>query len=587
MKRDKQLNGGKMKPDKKSGQSVYNCIPILILAACSIGLFIRSFYSFSWSDESFYLTLAHRFWLGERMIADEWFTTQLSTLLLLPFYALYQGMTGGNEGVYLYFRLLYLGISIFIAFFTYFKLKKQNLRMASLICALLYLLYSRANIGGMSYYNMTLSCVLLAVILLYDQIYEKEWGKNKLYLMGILLAFAIINTPYLAFPYVVIGMYLLFKKQYGFFRREILMVMAGTITIAILYVGYILYKVPVNELLLNIPYILNEPELQRTNPILAIPVISARIIWRYKWTIWISILLTIYIFYKKRKSVLFSKKEINLLVSINLMVFIINSYLAKDLLGCIYIAGVLFAVPVIYTFGRWQKIDKNIIGLFGTAGMSLILGFSFSSDTGLDAMTIGFVLLAMGAVLLIFQIGEVKREQILLGTVLVVFSIMIFQTGILRFFSVYRDAPINQLNTQITSGPAKYLYTTEEHVRQYDELRAAINQYVREDDLVFYSKSCFWSYLCSNNEYGVPSSWRMAFDSPRLQEYYELNPEKIPTCIFVLNPAYGSFESSLIQNNEKVPYPNENNIAGYLYDYIERCRYDKIELECATIYRSQ
>ena len=30
------------------------------------------------------------------------------------------------------------------------------------------------------------------------------------------------------------------------------------------------------------------------------------------------------------------------------------------------------------------------------------------------------------------------------------------------------------MNTQITSGPAKYLYTTEEHVRQYDELRAAI-----------------------------------------------------------------------------------------------------------------
>lgn len=108
----------------------------------------------------------------------------------------------------------------------------------------------------------------------------------------------------------------------------------------------------------DIYYTLNEPELQCTNPILAIPIILARIIWRYKWTIWISILLTIYIFYKKRKNVLFSKKEINLLVNINLMVFIINSYLSKELLGCIYIAGVLFVAPVIYTFGRWQKIDK-------------------------------------------------------------------------------------------------------------------------------------------------------------------------------------------------------------------------------------
>lgn len=575
-----------MKPNKKSGQFVYNCIPILILAACSIGLFIRSFYSFSWSDESFYLTLAHRFWLGERMIADEWNPAQLSTLLLLPFYSLYQWVTGGNEGVYLYFRLLYLGLSMFAAFFTYFKLKKRNLRIASLICTLIYFLYSRVNIGGMSYYNVTLSCTLLASVLLYDWICDKK-GKMKLFISGILLAFAVINTPFLAFPYLAIVIYLLIKKKYRLFWHEILVVAAGTAIVAIFCIGYILYKVPINELLLNIPYILNDPARQQTNPVLAIPIILVRIAWRFKWTIWISGFLTIYILLRKRKGIIFSQKEISLLTGINLPIFIFNSYLAKDLLGCINIAGILFAVPVICAFNNWKNIDKNILGVFGTAGVSLILGFSFSSNTGLDALTIGFVVLAMGAVLLIFQLGELKREQILLGTVLVVFSIMIFQTGILRFFSVYRDAPINQLNTQITSGPAKYLYTTEEHVRQYDELRAAINQYVRDDDKVFYSKSCFWSYLCSNNEYGVPSSWRMDFDSPRLQEYYELNPEKIPTCIFVLNPAYGNFESSLIQNNEKVPYPNENNVEGYLYDYIKQHDYEKIELECAVIYRSQ
>lgn len=575
-----------MKSGKKVNEFFCDFIPILILVACGIGLFIRSFYSFSWSDESFYLTLAHRFWLGERMIADEWNPAQLSTLLLLPFYSLYQWVTGGNEGVYLYFRLLYLGLSMFAAFFTYFKLKKRNSRMASLICALIYFLYSRVNIGGMSYYNVTLSCTLLASVLLYDWICDKK-GKMKLFISGILLAFAVINTPFLAFPYLAIVIYLLIKKKYRLFWHEILVVAAGTAIVAIFCIGYILYKVPINELLLNIPYILNDPARQQTNPVLAIPIILVRIAWRFKWTIWISGFLTIYILLRKRKGIIFSQKEISLLTGINLLIFIFNSYLAKDLLGCINIAGILFAVPVICAFNNWKNIDKNILGVFGTAGVSLILGFSFSSNTGLDALTIGFVVLAMGAVLLIFQLGELKREQILLGTVLVVFSIMIFQIGILRFFSVYRDAPINQLNTQITSGPAKYLYTTEEHVRQYDELRAAINQYVRDDDKVFYSKSCFWSYLCSNNEYGVPSSWRMDFDSPRLQEYYELNPEKIPTCIFVLNPAYGNFESSLIQNNEKVPYPNENNVEGYLYDYIKQHDYEKIELECAVIYRSQ
>lgn len=565
----------------------YNWFALLTLGICSILLLIRSFYSFNWSDESFYLTVVHRFWLGERIIADEWYTTQLSTPLLLPFYALYQWMTGGNEGVYLYFRLLYWGISAFTAFFTYYSLKKKNSYAASLISALLYFLYSRANIGGMSYYNVTLTCVLLAGLLLYDQICDKKGNKKKLYLAGILLAFAVVNTPFLAFPYIVIGAYFLIRRKHCPLYREVLMVIAGTATIAAVYIAYVLCKVSINELLLNIPYILNEPELQSTNPALVIPIILARIVWRFKWTFWITVLLTIYIWYRKKKVNSFSMKEINWLLGINLAVFIINSFLSKNLLGCINIAGALFAVPTIYIFNEWKQIDKNILGVFGTAGISLILGFSFSSDTGLDAMTIGFLLIGIGAVLLVFKLDDLKKKQVMLGAAVLVFSVMIFQTAILRFFSVYRDAPVNQLNTQITSGPAKYLYTTQEHVRQYDELKAAIEQYVREDDVVFYSKWCFWSYLCTENEYGVPSSWRMPFDSPRLQEYYELKPEKIPTCIFVLNPAYGDFESSLIQNNEKVEFPNENNLDGYLYDYIQEHDYEVIELECATIYRSR
>lgn len=572
---------------KNSRQSIYSSLPILILVASSIGILIRSFYSFSWSDESFYLTIAHRFWLGERIIADEWYTTQLSTPLLLPFYALYQWITGGNEGVYLYFRLLYWGISTFTAFFTYYKLKKQNSCIASLISALLYFLYSRANIGGMSYYNMTLTCVLLAALLLYEQICDKKRNKKKLYLAGILLALAVVNTPFLAFPYIIVGAYLLIRKKYRFLWREVFMVIAGTGLAAVIYMAYVLYKVPIDELLLNIPYILNEPEIQSTNPVWVIPIILARIVWRFKWTFWLSVLLTVYICHKRKKDSSFCTKEITWLAGINLFIFIVNSFLAQDLLGCINIAGTLFAIPMICIFHEKKEIDKNILSVFGTAGISLVLGFSFSSDTGLDAMTIGFVLIGIAAVLLVFRLDELKNRQVVFGAALLVFSVMIFQTAILRFFSVYRDAPVNQLNTQISSGPAKYLYTTKEHARQYDELREAIKQYVREDDLVFYSKWCFWSYLCTENEYGVPSSWRMSFDSPRLQEYYELNPEKIPTCIFVLNPAYGDFESSLIQKNEKVEYPNENNMDGYLYDYIQEHDYEVIELECAMIYRSR
>jgi len=556
-------------------------IPYIVIGIVSLLLLVRCFYSFSWSDESFYLTVAHRFWLGERIIADEWYTTQLSTPLLLPFYALFQWLTGGNEGVYLYFRLLYWLISTLTAFFTYFILKKNNSVMVSLICALLYFVYSRANIGGMSYYNMTLTCVLLAVLLIYEQIFLKKFAGWKLYFAGILLAAAVVNTPFLALMYLLVGAALLFNKKCRIYWKELLWTVAGILTAAVLYMGYVLSKVSIDEILLNVPHILNEPEIQSTNPLLVIPLILLRIAWRYRWTIGIYIVSAFYILLKRRKQIQLFEKEIYGLLMVDMLVFLINVWFSWGLIGCINIAGTLFLGMFLLLSGKWEKIDKGALGVFGVAGLSISIGFSFSSDTGLDAMAIGFVLIGMGSILLAF------KQQRFRKLITIVAWIMVFQTMILRLFSVYRDAPLSELKTPLEAGPAKYLFTTETHAGQYNALREAIEQYVREDDIVFYSKWCFWSYLCTNNGYGVPSSWRMPLDSPRLEEYYDLNPEKIPTCIFVLNPSYGGFESSLIQGNEKADYPNENKAEGYLTDYIREHDYEVIELDCATIYRSK
>lgn len=563
-------------------------IPYIIIGIISMFLFIRCFYSFSWSDESFYLTVAHRFWRGEKMIADEWYTTQLSTPILLPFYSLFQWITGGNEGVYLYFRLLYCAIATLTAIFIYLGLKRWNSIMASLLCAIIYLLYSRANIGGFSYYNVTLTMVVLATILIYGQFCEKKVSWVKEVAVGVLIAIAVVNTPFLVIPYVIIVAFLFINRNRRKYFKALLYSIVGTGVTAIVYMGYVFSKITLNDLIENIPHILNEPEIQSTNPFLAIPLIIARITWRYKYTIGIIFILAGYVLWKKIKKRSFSEKEKYSIIIINFLVFIINSILSTDMIGCVNFAGSIFMGLILLVNEKWENIDKNIVRVFGISGFSLMLGFSFSSDTGLDALTIGSVVIAMGLLLIIFKrLYELPGTYFLKGIVLTAVCVMLFQTAILRFFSVYRDAPLSELDTQITSGPAKYLYTTKEHAEQYNNLESAIKKYVRKNDKVFYSKWCFWSYLCTDNEYGVPSSWRMPVNSERLEEYYKLNPDKIPTCIFVLNPLYGNFESSLIQNNEKVDNPNENIMEGYLYDYICEENYEVIELECATIYRSR
>lgn len=558
----------------------------LLLLLTGVGLLWRCFYSFSWSDESFYLAIVHRLWNGEKMFVDEWYTTQLSAPLLLPFYSLYQWMTGGSEGVYLYFRLLYWGISSGTAYFSYYILKKYV--KCSLACAsvMMYLLYSRANIGGMSYYNMTLTLTLLATILILDVLAEKRIKKISLFLAGIFLACAVVFTPYLSIAYIGICLYFLLRKKYCFLWKPIGIVFAGTALMAVVYLMYVFSHVTVMEVLTNIKYVLGEPELQKTNPLFVIPIIIARIIWRFKWTILGTVGVNGYIICNQNiKGRQVSKNEREYLLGINFILFIGNLLLSANMIGCAYIAVVLFMIPILLMNKFDKTSGKYILYVFGTAGVSLVIAFSFSSDTGLDAMSIGFVLLGMGAILLPMQKKNETKDILGYKSGVAMVCLVLAQTAFLRLGSVYRDAALPELDTRIESGPAKYLFTTAAHVEKYENLEAAIQEYVRSDDIVFYSKSCFWSYLCTKNEYGTPSSWRMSFDSPRLELYYGLKPEKIPTCIFVLNSSYGDFESSMIQGNESVEFPNDNNMDGFLLDYVQENDYEIIELECATIFR--
>ena len=93
--------------------------PYIILTIIAFLLCLRCFYSFCWSDESFYLSLVHRFWLGDRPIIDEWSGIQFYSLVLLPIYGFYMKIIGNNEGIYLFFRLLIVISNYYLSIYIY------------------------------------------------------------------------------------------------------------------------------------------------------------------------------------------------------------------------------------------------------------------------------------------------------------------------------------------------------------------------------------------------------------------------------------------------------------------------------------
>ena len=63
-------------------------VPYLLLTGVTGVLLYRCFFSFVWSDESFYLSLVHRFWVGDRPVIDEWPGVQFYAVALLPLYSI-------------------------------------------------------------------------------------------------------------------------------------------------------------------------------------------------------------------------------------------------------------------------------------------------------------------------------------------------------------------------------------------------------------------------------------------------------------------------------------------------------------------
>jgi len=299
-----------------------------------------------------------------------------------------------------------------------------------------------------------------------------------------------------------------------------------------------------------------------------------------------------HIFLKNKKKDLTNKKWINVVILLNFAIFIINCFCVRTPLGCINFAIVMLMIPILMLNDDALLLVCNSgLIIFIVAGIGLSFAFTFSSDTGLDAMGIGFVPLAMASIFLLsktnyYTIQEHMIKRINIEPfVRISICLAILLSLILRVFSVYRDAPIMECKVRIKNGPAAGLYTTQNHKDEYEKIIADIEKYQRGDDIVLFSREGQWCYTCTDNEIGSYSTWRVWIVSDRFKDYYEINPNKIPTFVYIFDEYIGSYESDIIQNNEIVNNPNANTLDGYLYNYLCSNSYEVIKTECGTIFR--
>ena len=160
--------------------------------------------------------------------------------------------------------------------------------------------------------------------------------------------------------------------------------------------------------------------------------------------------------------------------------------------------------------------------------------------------------------------------------------------------NVYRDAPIPALTEKITSGVAKGLYTTPEHLQQYKEVYEVIDRYCANTDSyeiisgstngnVLFSKILPWGYISSAMDCGYPTTWRAtAYNEEQLEYYYENNPDSVPDLIIVLDTQIGSYDAA--GDTEDDHNPNLDEMSDYWKDYIAKSGFTNTRFKCATIY---
>lgn len=614
--------------------------PYILLGLSVLILLWKSFYGFCWSDESFYLSVTNRFFQGDMPIRDEWQPTQLENVLNVPLYALYIAITGSNDGIYLFFRLVYVILEGIAAFSIFNLLKKSVSKFSAFIASMFMLYYSHLNIATLSYYTISLLSFLVVCVIIYS--YRDTKSRLSLVIAGILFAFCVVSVPPMAAGYVflvVTAVICYLGTKFLPFRKDIkdavknaemmkifLFTLIGIAVTALIFFIYMFKGMTIKELIDSLGYVFTDEEhpfsleYPARKFFYCVRDVFGRGAIIGLWLIIASFVygclirdgLIPYIIRKRQdeKPDEESKPDIFEENCKKADFVICTCFLLAELLlliicwpktiphtGYIQSALAMTTIPVFFLCPKrdWRK------GIcFVAAGLFFSLVYAYASNNFLYILAMGHSVTCFGGILCIEDYAKALKENIdesklksagyktfkIVTTVILLCALI--QTMSLRMWNVFRDAPIPQMTAKITCGPAKGIYSHPDHEKQYTEVYDTIKEYCqaeKEGDTIFITRLLPWGYLCTDARSASPTTWRTPFNSKRLEPYWNTHPDRQADKILVLKEEYGSYYAC--GDVEDDFNPNLNEMGGFLQDYIDANDFSVREVPCGWVYIKQ
>ena len=494
------------------------------------------------TDEALYLTIPYRFLQGDTPLLHEWHVTQLAGLLLLPLLRLWLLIAGSTEGILLAFRGLFVLLHSLTALYLWARLRRFS-RPGALFAALMFLVYSPMNIAALSYNSMGIDLLALVFVTL-------ACGGGRTWeavVSGLCFAGAVLCNPwfFLLYPLYTLAVILFSRRGMSpcLAARFWLGFTAAAAALALLAFLPVLLSGELPLLRETLPAILSGDTAEHPTRSLFGILYG---IWAsfhknalFVPTLAVSALMCLCILFDRRRQ---EHAPLYLLIAALLSV-------AYALWFRIYANTVMnyYMFPVnIVGFFSWLLSERKRNGLFFFVWLpGLLCWFCSAAASNLGFINIASVstLNTLASVCFVFDaMAPLRRGRGLarLSAALMLLSVLIPFALLLecKALSVYPMRPVSASSEKIEHGALRGLYAEPEEKAQFEDAwEAAAPVRAEASGFVAYLTDAPGLYLSDPKRCGAFSAWfpgvSVRDNLPRLLEYWELFPDRVPERIFV------------------------------------------------------
>lgn len=476
-----------------------------------VALWWRFRFGIDLTDETFSIALPYRFTRGDRPFLDEVSTAQTAGLVLYPFVWLHVKLRG-TTGIVLFVRHVHLLFKAFAAVGVWFAARRwldsRSARIAVAITPFAFVPHSIPNVG----YNV-LACSLLVVggfcsaaAIAND---DRTLRERLLLASGFAYALGVFAYPPIA-PAPVLGAVLLLALAPRQRVRSVLLLAAGA-ALALILLSPPLLRAGKSGVLATFQFGSGMVARPRSKLLLVLTDWWSKGFTLYAWSYGLAFAAWI------------SRSRTAVKLAVPVIVYLAATWWSEQAttalcgINTVTFAGLL--APAMLLVARpsglvWRGAVLVIVPAW-VAGHATAYASSNATDAGGIGMlpaTVAFVVLAVRA------LEQARSERTWAIAPAMLFSALLTHRA---FTFVYRDAPLEQLSTLVSTGPFKGMMTTAPRAKMFSELESVFARYDRKGGRVLVVYEQPGAYLFSRMPPSANTVWPLNwFGQNELRTYW-------------------------------------------------------------------